>query len=76
MKDLLCSSMSNWETELTSGGETLGKVKIIRGIFQGDSLLPLLFDISLISLTFILRQVKASYEFGKSGPYVNHLPTL
>lgn len=60
--------------ELASGGENLGQVKIIRGIFQGDSLLSLLV-ICLIPLTFIfhLSKVKASYEFGKSGPGVNHL---
>ena len=65
--------MSHWETELTSGGQSLGKVKIQRGIFQGDSLSPLLFIICLIPLSLILRTVKAGFEFRKSGPSINHL---
>ena len=65
--------MSHWETELTSGGQSLGKVKIQRGIFQGDSLSPLLFIICLIPLSLILRNVKAGFEFRKSGPSSNHL---
>ena len=31
-------SMANWQTELTSFGESLAKVNMRRGIFQGDSL--------------------------------------
>ena len=65
--------MKNWETELTAGGESLGKVRIKRGIFQGDSLSPLLFVISLIPMSFILRKVKAGYEVRKAGPTINHL---
>ena len=48
IKELMRQSMLNWETELTSGNEKLGSVKIKRGIFQGDSLSPLLFIIALI----------------------------
>ena len=33
-------SMANWQTELTSRGESLAKVNIRRGINQGDSLSP------------------------------------
>ena len=35
--------MKNWETDLTAGGETLGKVKIKGGILQADSLSLLSF---------------------------------
>ena len=34
-----------WNTTLTIIGETIGEVKIKRGIFQGDSLSPILFII-------------------------------
>ena len=37
------NSMKQWNTELTSGNEKLCKIDIKRGIFQGDSLSPLLF---------------------------------
>ena len=35
--------MGSWKVELTSAGETMGEVKIKRGIFQGDRLSPSLF---------------------------------
>jgi len=55
VKQLLRNSMKKWETELTSSGESLGQVKIKRGIFQGDSLSPLLFVLCLIPMSSILR---------------------
>ena len=64
--------MTNWETELTSCAENLGKVKIRRGIFQGDSLSPLLFVICMIPLTNVLRKAKARYTLG-GGEKINHI---
>ena len=72
VKQFISVSMRSWETELTSGGQKLGKVKIRRGIFQGDSLSPLLFVICMIPLTIILRRCKAAYEF-KENERINHL---
>ena len=65
-------SMANWQTELTSCGESLVKVNIRRGIFQGDSLSPLLFVICMIPLTHVLRKAKARYTLG-GGEKINHL---
>ena len=42
-EEFLKASIENWRTELTTCGEPLGSVNIRRGIFQGDSLPPLLF---------------------------------
>ena len=42
---LIKNSMENWKTVLTSNQEVLGTVDNKRGIFQGDSLSPLLFVI-------------------------------
>ena len=72
VKQFISVSMRSWETELTSGGQKLGRVKIRRGIYQGDSLSPLLFVICMIPLTIILRQCKAAYEF-KQKEKINHL---
>ena len=64
--------MANWQTELTSCGENLAKVNIRRGIFQGDSLSPLLFVICMILLTHVLRKTKTRYALG-GGEKINHL---
>ena len=65
-------SMANWHAELTLCGEILAKVNIRRGIFQGDSLSPLLFVICMILLTHVLCKAKARYTLG-GGEKINHL---
>ena len=44
-----------------------------RGIFQRDSLCPLVFVLVLIPLKLILIKVKATYEFSKSKEKNNRL---
>ena len=51
----------------------LGEIEIKRGIFQGDSLSPLVIVLALIPLILILRKTKAAYEFSKSKEKINHL---
>ena len=65
--------MDYWQTDLRSGGINLGNVKVKRGIFQGDSLSPLLFVLILIPLTMILRHVKVGHDLGKQQVKINHL---
>ena len=55
--------------ELTSCGESLGTVNIKRGIFQGDSLSPLIFR-NLYD-TCLLCKAKVGYRMG--GVKINHL---
>ena len=64
--------MKSWKTELMSCGEVLTEVRIRRGISQGDSLSPLVFVMSLIPLTMVLRNAKAGYQFN-GGEKINHL---
>ena len=73
VKCLLGESMKTWITNLTANDECLGKVNIRRGIFQGDSLSPLLFVLALFPLSMILRNVSAGYEMKKDGCRINHL---
>ena len=67
----LQKSMVHWKTELTSCGETLGLVDIKRGILQGDSLSPLIFNVCMITLTKNLHDAKAAYTLGNLK--INHL---
>ena len=63
VKKFLEDSMSKWKLELSSSGEILGDVQVRRGIFQGYSLLALLFVVCMIPLTLILKKSKASHEW-------------
>ena len=73
LRQFLDDSMKTWRVELTCGDQMLGEVKIKRGIFQGDTLSPLLFVIALIPLSHILRKSKVGYEFSMTGEKVNYL---
>ena len=63
IRTLLVNSMEKWRVMLCEGNSELGEVDIKRGIFQGDSLSPLVFVLVLIPLSLILRKAKAAYEF-------------
>ena len=71
--NLIRNSMKDWQTVLTSNGDVLGNVKINRGIFQGDSLSPLLFVLIMIPLSLILRKTKLGYQMSKRAERINHL---
>ena len=58
VQNLLKESLTKWKVKLTCGKQELGEENIKRGIFPGDALTPLLFVISLIPLTSVLRTVK------------------
>ena len=73
IKSLLVNNMEKWKVMLCSGNSEFGEVKIKRGIFQGDSLSPLVFVLTSIPLTLVLRKAKATYEFSESKEKINHL---
>ena len=73
MTGLLQNSMSHRRTVLTARNEEPGEVNIRRGIFQGDSLSPMLFVLSITPLTHVLRKIKAGHELGDGIGTVNHL---
>lgn len=73
IRSLIEKSMKKWKLLLTSNGSELCEIDVKRGIFQGDSLSPLLFVVCMIPLSLILRKVNASYEWGKKEFKINHL---
>ena len=66
-------TMQTWRVELTAGGRSLAETKIQRGIFQGDTLSPLLFIIAKMPLNHILRKCAARYKLSRSQEKINHL---
>ena len=73
MKTLFVNSIEKWKVMLCSRNSELDEAEIKRGVFQGDSLSPLVFLLALIPLSLILRKVKAAYEFSESKEKINHL---
>ena len=65
--------MKNWKLNLICRNTDLEAVEINRGIFQGDSLSPLLFVVSLLPLTLVLHNMKQGYSFSKGKSKLNHL---
>ena len=70
---LIKQSMNRWKTNLYADGKLLGSVPIRRGIFQGDSISPLLLVIALLQLTDILTETGMGYQPEKNGAKFNHL---
>ena len=54
--------MDQWQVELSASGNILGTINVKRGIFQGDSLSPLLFVVTMIPLSLVLREINAGYD--------------
>ena len=73
VRNFLEKGMVQVKLLLTFNGEDLGEVDVKREIFQGDSLSPLLFVLSMVPLSLILRNVNARYEWGKKEYKLNHL---
>ena len=54
--NFILNAMENWRVKLIGGGQTQTEVKIQRGIFQEKSILPLLFIIAIVPLSYVLRK--------------------
>ena len=74
--------MRNWKTNIVlnhnRGRVQIENVKINRGIFQGDSLSPLLFCLAINPLSVLLNNEELGYSLEKtrsrrSGKLISHL---
>ena len=73
LRTFLQKGMQQWRLSLTANRKDSGEVNVKRGIFQGDSLSPLLFVLSMVPLSLILKKVNACYKWGKKEYKLNHL---
>ena len=73
LRTFLQKSMQQWRASLTANGEDLGDVTVKREIFQGDSLSPFLFVLSIVPLSLILKKVNVCYKWGKKEYKLNLL---
>lgn len=77
--ELIRTMMKDWRTTLSVGqdGDMIktGLIRILTGIFQGDSLSPLLFCIALNPLSRLLRSLKVGYRLDKQDrtKLISHL---
>ena len=69
---LFQQSMSFWRTTLVAGGSFMADINIKCGIFQGDSISPLLFCSALNPLSEVIKSNKFGYT-SKSGDLIQHL---
>ncbi|CAH2106948.1 unnamed protein product [Euphydryas editha] len=77
IKKFLLLAMSSWRVIMTARGShesiTTEPIYIRRGIFQGDSLSPLLFCLALNPLSFVLNKYETKGYKLKDSIWINHL---
>ena len=80
--EMMGDQMDRWKTNITlnhtKGKMKIENVKISRGIFQGDSLSPLLFCLSINPLSVLLNMEGVGYNLEKTrsktpGRVISHL---
>lgn len=77
LQKFICRCMKTWNTVMTvnteAGTINTDTIKINEGIYQGDSLSPLLFCISLIPLSKELQRLNIGYQISESETKIEHL---
>ncbi|TWW59399.1 hypothetical protein D4764_06G0009290 [Takifugu flavidus] len=72
LREFIQNSIKLWNTTLEANSKPIARVSIRCGIYQGDTLSPLLFCIGLNPLSQIITKSGYGYQF-QSGTTVSHL---
>ncbi|CAH2047044.1 unnamed protein product, partial [Iphiclides podalirius] len=79
VRDFLEHCMGQWSTILCHLGERMTaaeyRIRIRRGIFQGDCLSPIWFCLSLNPLSVLLEGSVGGFQLRRGGTKVTHLST-
>ena len=75
LKNFLSQAFNLFKTSLTYKNVQIGSIDIKQGIYQGDSLSPLLFIMTLIPLSTLLNKQTKGYTIGtnKNKEHISHL---
>ena len=71
--EFIAKTMEACRVELSTGRKSLAEVKILRMVFQGEGVSPLLFVIAIMIRKQILRKCTGGYKLSKSQEKINHL---
>jgi hypothetical protein len=70
---LLTATMCQYRTVLVHNNKEIGEVEIRKGIYQGDSLSPLLFVMALFPLSHLLSSSNKGFKLNKTDQSISHL---
>ena len=80
VRNFITNSMTNWKTKLIlthdKGTITTDEIHFKRGIFQGDSMSPLLFVLAINPLSSLINRLQNGYKINprdKQAPRISHL---
>ena len=73
VQNCICRLTQKWKTEFSVGERKIVRVNLKRGLFQGDSLSPLLFCLSILPLSCVLRENGEGFNGYSLGRPISHL---
>lgn len=72
IRNFLKAGMAGWRTTLTLNGEKVGAIRVRSGVYQGDSLSPLLFCLAISPISDLLKRRVDPYVSSGRKFYISH----